>query len=457
MNRFARNLIAVAVSGGAAMSAIAAATQEEIAQVGTKYTPRGAEMAGNADGSIPPYTGPIKPPANYDPKTPGYRPDPFADEQPLFSVTAANMDQYADQLSEGMEEMFRKYPSYRMDIYPTHRTAAYPDYYLENAKKNMTSCKTVNDELGLSGCYGGTPFPFPKTGNEVMWNRLLKFDQFAFETPLFTGSLVDASGNRIITGVASMQIQYPIFDPKKTDPIGDKDIYEMLRNDFTDPPRKNGQKTVVRDSIDMVDTGRRAWQYLPGQRRVKLAPDIAYDTPSPTGGGAAVVDELALFYGALDRYNFKLVGKKEMFIPYNTYKLHDRSICPDQVAETPKHLNPDCMRWEKHRVWVVEATLKEGKRHVYPRRMLFLDEDLYGTGISDNYDATGKVYRVTHNLPITFYEATGHATDETVTYDLATGAYHRSQNPTMGTGWVITDGRPESHFSPQSMAGGGIR
>ena len=457
MKQFVRSILAMVVSGGCALSAQAAATQEEIGQIGSKYTPWGAELQGNADGSIPAYSGPIKPPASYDPKNPGYRPDPFADEKPLFSVTSANMEQYADQLSEGMKEMLRKYPSYRMDVYPTRRTASYPDYFLENAKKNLTACKTVNDELGLSGCYGGTPFPFPKTGNEVMWNRLLKFDQFAFETPLFTGSVVDSSGTRIVTGVSSMQIQYPIFDPKRTEPIGEKDVYEMLRNDYTDPARKNGEKIVVRDSIDMVGTGRRAWQYLPGQRRVKLAPDIAYDTPSPTGAGVAVVDELAVFYGALDRYNFKLVGKKEMFIPYNTFKLHDKNVCPDPVAETPSHLNPDCMRWERHRVWVVEATLKEGKRHVYPRRMIFLDEDLWGTGISDNYDATGKVYRVTHSLPITFYEAHGHATDETVTYDLATGAYHRSQNPTMGSGWVITEPRPDSFFSSASMAGGGIR
>ncbi|MCO6056887.1 DUF1329 domain-containing protein [Pseudomonas sp. MOB-449] len=457
MKRFMRSLMVVTICGSGALAMPAWASSDKIGQIGTQYTPWGAELPGNADGSIPAYQGPLKPPASYDTKNPGYRPDPFASEKPLFSVTGANMGQYADQLSEGMKEMLRKYPSFRMDIYPTHRTASYPDYYLENARKNLTACKTVNDELGLSGCYGGTPFPFPKTGNEVMWNRLLKFDQFAFETQAFTGSVVDKSGTRIVTGVASMQIQYPIFDPKRTEPIGEKDVYEMLRNDYSDPARKNGEKIVVHDSIDMVDTGRRAWQYLPGQRRVKLAPDIAYDTPSPTGAGVTVVDELALFYGALDRYNFKLVGKKEMFIPYNTYKLHDKKICPDQVSETPNHLNPDCMRWERHRVWVVEATLKEGKRHIYPRRVLFLDEDLYGTGISDNYDATGKVYRVTHNLPFTLYESAGHVTDETVTYDLATGAYHRSQNATMGAGWVVTAPKPDTFFSPQTMAGSGIR
>ncbi|MNF99238.1 hypothetical protein D3C84_821290 [compost metagenome] len=168
-------------------------------------------------------------------------------------------------------------------------------------------------------------------------------------------------------------------------------------------------------------------------------------------------DELAIFNGALDRYNFKLHGKKEMYIPYNTYKIRDPNVCPDTMAETKNHLNPDCMRWEKHRVWVVEATLKEGQRHIYPRRMIYLDEDLYSVGISDNFDRAGQIYRVNHSLPITFYEGTGHMTDEAVTYDLANGAYHRQQNATMGGGWVVTSPRPDNHFSPAAMTGGGIR
>ncbi|WP_455231124.1 DUF1329 domain-containing protein [Geopseudomonas aromaticivorans] len=458
MKQLMRNVVAIAVAGGCAALAQAAATPEQISQIGKTYTPWGAEQAGNADGSIPAYTGPIKPPASYDPKNPGIRPDPFANEKPLFSISGQNMDQHAAKLTEGMQALLRKYPTFRMDVYPSHRTAAYPEYFQQNAIKNASECKTKNDELGLEGCYGGTPFPFPATGNEVMWNRLLKFDQFAFETRAFTTSLVDTRGSRTVTGVSSMQIQYPIFDPQRTGPIGDKEIYEMLRVDFLDPARKNGEKIVVHDSIDMVDQGRRAWQYLPGQRRVKLAPDIAYDTPSPTSGGVTTTDELAIFYGALDRYNFKLHGKKEMYIPYNTYKIRDPNVCPDTLAEgTKNHLNPDCMRWELHRVWVVEATLKEGQRHIYPRRMIYLDEDLYSVGISDNFDRAGQIYRVNHSLPITFYEGSGHMTDEAVTHDLATGAYHRQQNATMGGGWVVTAPRPDNYFSPAAMTGGGIR
>ncbi len=61
--------------------------------------------------------------------------------------------------------------------------------------------------------------------------------------------------------------------------------------------------------------------YLPGQRRVKAAPDVAYDTPNPGTAGATTYDDAFMFNGAMDRYDFKLIGKKEMYVPYNAYKL----------------------------------------------------------------------------------------------------------------------------------------
>ena len=457
MKRLVVNLLVAAMAGGGAMLSHAAATSDEIKQIGTLFLPWGAEKAGNADGTIPAYTGPISPPNTYDPSKPGLRPDPFADEKPLFSVDSQNMAQYADKLSEGIKAMLERHPTYRLDIYPSHRTASYPQLFQENASKNALSCKTKDDGLALDGCFAGTPFPFPKTGNEVMWNRLLKFDQFAFQTEGMASTVVDTRGTRTVTGVGKMYIQYPIFDPKRTEPISADEIYEMLRIDFNEPARKNGEKLIVHDSIDMVKTGRRAWQYLPGQRRVKLAPDLSYDTPSPTGAGVSVVDESAVFYGALDRYDFKLLGKKEMFIPYNAYKIRDPSVCPNAMAEGKNHLNPDCMRWELHRVWAVEATLKEGKRHVYPRRVLYWDEDLPGVGVGDAYDSTGKIYRGSHSIPITFYEGVGHMTDEWATYDLASGAYNRQQNATMTGGWIVTDPRPATFFSAGALTGGGIR
>ncbi|ENO87294.1 DUF1329 domain-containing protein [Thauera linaloolentis] len=458
MKRHVHTLLAAAFAAAFSAPLLAAATPEELKSIGTTHLPWGAEKAGNKEGTIPAYAGPVAPPASYDPKTPGIRPDPFADEKPLFSIDASNMEQYADKLADGTKEMLKKYPHYRLDVYPSHRTASYPQLFLDNAVKNASECKLSENELLLVGCYAGTPFPFPKSGSEVMWNRIFKFDQHAFKTDGMGGSIVDSQGNRTVTGVGAMFIQYPIFDPKRSTPIGPDEAYERMRIEYTDPARKAGEKLIIHDSVDMVKIGRKAWQYLPGQRRVKLSPDIAYDTPSPTGGGASVVDESAVFYGALDRYNYKLLGKKELYIPYNTYKVRDPNACPDTVAESTKNvLNPDCVRWELHRVWVVEATVKEGKRHVYPRRVMYWDEDLPGVGIGDAYDSGGRLYRVTHTLPITFYENTGHMTDEWVTYDLATGAYTRQQNSTMKGGWVVTDPKPDSFFNAETMAGGGIR
>jgi hypothetical protein len=252
-------------------------------------------------------------------------------------------------------------------------------------------------------------------------------------------------------------IYYPFLDPKKTTPIGSNEFYEKIRLDYTGPARKAGEKLIVHDSIDMVDVGRRAWSYLPGQRRVKLSPDIAYDTPSPTGGGAGTVDDPTVFYGALDRFDWKLVGKKEMYIPYNNFRANDRDVCPSKTLLQKSHLNPDCVRWELHRVWVVEATLKSGLRHVYPKRTFYFDEDLPNVGLGDNYDAAGKMYRVGHSLPVSMYEGEGHQTDQWVTYDLATGNYTQQMSVADKGGWQMTSPKPESFFSPETLAGEGVR
>ena len=451
--------IAAAVALAFAGPAGAAASADEVKSLGTTHTPWGAEKAGNKEGTIPAYTGPVAPPAGFDPKNPGYRPDPFAAEKPLFSIDAKNMDQYAAKLSDGIKAVMKKYPTYRIDVYPSHRTANYPKWYLDNTLKNATGgCKTAHDGLLLTGCFGGLPFAFPKNGSEVMWNRQLKFDASSLMSTNMTGTVVDSQGNRTVTGVGTMWYQYDIFDPARTTVIGDQEIFERLRIDYNEPARKAGEKLIVHDSIDNMNVGRRAWSYLPGMRRVKLAPDIAYDTPSPTGGGAGTVDEAAVFYGSLDRYDFKLVGKKELFIPYNDYKVRDAKQCPSSVAMSMKnHLNPDCVRWELHRVWEVKAVLKPGKRHVYPNRTIYWDEDMPGVGISDNYDSSGQIFRVTHSLPIAFYETPGHSTDEWVTMDLATGNYARQEDVTDKGGWVVIPFKPASFYASESLAGEGVR
>lgn len=450
---------AVGLAGAYAGMATAAVSADEAKALGTTLTPWGAIQAGNKEGTIPAYTGPAKTPATFDPKNPGHRPDPFAGEKPLFSIDAKNMAQYADKLSEGIKAALQKYPTYRLDVYPTHRTANYPKWYLDNALKNATgACKTAKEGNQITGCMPGMPFPIPKTGHEVMWNRLLKFDAASAMSPNMTGTVVDTQGNRTITGVGTMWWQYDVFEPSRINQvIGDEEVFERLRIDYNEPARKAGEKLIVQDNIDNINIGRRAWSYLPGMRRIKLAPDIAYDTPSPTGGGTGTVDEAAVWYGSLDRYDFKLVGKKELFIPYNNYRVRDKNVCPSAVSmKTKNHLNPDCVRWELHRVWEVKAILKPGKRHVYPNRTIYWDEDLPGVGITDNYDSTGQIFRVSHSLPISYYEQPGHSTDEWVTMDLTTGNYARQQDVTTD-GWVVIPFKPKSFYASESLAGEGVR
>ncbi len=451
--------LAIALASG---TASAAPTPEEIKQLGTTLTPWGATKAGNADGSIPEYKGGIEPPASYDPKKPNFRPDPFANEKPLFSINAQNMSKYEDKLSAGTKEMLKKYPEYRIDVYPTHRTAKYPKYVLDNTLKNAASCKLADNLLQLSGtCFGGVPFPIPKTGSEVMWNRTMKYDQYAYYSPNQTSTLVDRSGRRVETGAFAYWQTFPAMNPARTEPIKADEMLEYGRIDWTGPARKAGEKLVMHDSVDMVNVGRRSWSYLPGQRRVKLSPDVAYDTPSPAGGGVGTVDDTQVFYGSQDRYDYKLVGKKEMYIPYNTFKLHDEKQCGTDKVFTPNHLNSDCVRWELHRVWVVEATLKPGMRHVYPKRTFYWDEDIPAVGMADNYDDAGKIYRVTQTHYYPFYETTGHNTHEFVVHDLTNGSYVRQAYTPAGAGMMevtpAAEAKPASYYESSALSRAGVR
>ncbi|MCY1267161.1 hypothetical protein D9M68_170320 [compost metagenome] len=449
---------ALAIQG----SAWAALSPDEIARLGNDLLPWGAEKAGNADGSIPAYGETIPVPAGFKLTVGGERPDPFAGEKPLYSITAQNMAQYQDKLSAGVQEMLKKYPTYRLDIYPTHRTAKYPQYVIDNTLKNARTCALAENLLQLAGtCYGGVPFPIPKNGSEVMWNRTLKYDQYAYYSPGQTSTLVDSSGRVIETGAFAYWQTFPQYQPGRDTPIAANETLEYGRVDWTGPARKAGEKLVIHDNVDMLNVGRRAWSYLPGQRRVKLSPDVAYDTPSPAGGGVGTTDDTQVFYGSQDRYDYKLVGKKELFIPYNTFKLHDASACSTQAVFTPNHLNPDCVRWELHRVWVVEATLKPGKRHVYPKRTFYWDEDIPAVGLADNYDDAGNIYRVTQTNYYPFYETYGHNTHEFVVHDLASGAYVRQAYTPAGKGMMVVtppeEAKPSSYYQANTLSAAGVR
>ncbi|MFZ2950572.1 MAG: DUF1329 domain-containing protein, partial [Desulfuromonadaceae bacterium] len=328
-------------------------------------TPIGAEKAGNKEGTIPAWTGGYTGrPAGFV-KGSGRLPDPFASDKVLFSITAKNMDKFADKLSDGQKAMLKKWPTFRMDIYPTRRSASYTESFVENTAKNMTRCSTKDGGLTLDtskGCGHGIPFPIPKTGNEVMWNHLCRP---ALPAYIFKGAgyYVKPSGEIVTTQQSMMYKEHGFYDPRRKNP----DQYWFYRGEYLGPARILGQSTTIYDNFNS-HIGRRAYSYQPASRRVRLAPDMAADMPISQVGGVYVYDDADMFSGPMDRFDFKLIGKKEMYIPYNGYKLH--LTTKDQQLR-PGHVNPDLMRYELHRVWVVEAKLKPGKRHIYSKRMIY--------------------------------------------------------------------------------------
>ncbi|HEX5804872.1 MAG TPA: DUF1329 domain-containing protein [Macromonas sp.] len=456
LTRVAGAVVAITLAQGA----FAAVSADEAKQLGGKLTLVGAEAAGNKEGTIPPYSGKApKAPASYDKTDPGQRPNPY-NEKPLFSITAANAAQYADKL-DAMVEVFKKYPNFRMDVYPSHRDYAYPKYILDNTVKNATACKGANDELKLEGCYGGVPFPIPKTGRQVMWNHLTQYNNFAVAGTM-NNWVTPTSGKPVLQSTTNIKQQYPFVDPQITTPHAGDAMYWLYVSQDTAPARKAGAGLLIHDAMDMVGVGRRVYQYIPGQRRVKLSPNLAYDTPSPFTGGTSTMDDAKSFMGGLERFDYKLVGKKEKFIMYNNFDLMNHKACSEEkIVNNANFPHPDCVRWELHRVWKVEATLKPEFRHIYTKRVFFFDEDAPGAGVVENYDASGKLYRVITEVSIPFYDGekgAGGNNDGSFNLDLLTGIWSsQALMSSPGTGWWPVDRYESRMFTPDNMSSTNVR
>jgi hypothetical protein len=429
-----------------------AVSPEDAAKLGTTLTGVGAEKAGNKEGTIPPFTGGLaKLPANFKPGS-GVYTDPFAGEKPLFSINAQNMAQYADKLTEGTKALMKKYPTYRIDIYKTHRIAEYPDFVIKNTAKNAVKATTANGGLSVRDARGGIPFPIPKTGYEVMWNHLLRYEGTAIDAK-WRSFLVDAGGR--ITMVQDMVVwfQFPYYEEER-EGLNPKVYYQVYITSYG-PPRKAGEKMLLLDMIDPYENPRIVYQYLPGQRRVKLAPEVGFDTPDSGTAGSSCYDDNFLFIGSMERFEWKLIGKKEMYVPYNCYK----AVWEAKREELyhPKHFNPDVVRWELHRVWVVEGTLRSGKRHVYSKRRYYIDEDSWVATAGDIYDQNGTLYRAGYLFNNHSYDINASNPRFFSMYDLVTGIY--SGICYMGEGGYVREVKPHpSHvFTPGYLTGAGIR
>ena len=390
---------------------------------GTPLTPVGAERAGNKDGTIPEWKGGITtPPAGY--KVGMHHPDPFASDKPLLEITAKNYKEQGDKLSAGQIAMFEKYPNWKMVVYPTRRSASFPARTYEMTIKNAATGELVDDGEGVANVAEGFPFPIldadpAKAGMEAIWNHKLKYKGVSFAR--WNNQVTPTSGGQYVLErfrEEGLGLYY-----KQGNTL--KDINNILLYFFEDvvsPPRLAGQVLLVHETLDSKTEPRQAWVYNPGQRRVRRAPNVAFDNPGTNSDNLRTSDQFDIYNGSPERYEWTLVGKKEMLVPYNSYKLHSNTLKYTDILKK-NHINPDLARFELHRVWVVDSKLKPGQSHLYTRRTLYVDEDSWHILAVDCYDSRGQLFRVQEGHVINYYDVPALWTALETVYDLTNGRY----------------------------------
>lgn len=413
------------VGGLSVSSAFAAVSVSKAEQLKTTLTPMGAERAGNGS-DIPPWRGGLSmPPVGY--AEPGqHHPDPYPEDKPLFVITAANMDEYSDHLTEGQKALFRTYPdTFKMPVYQTRRTAAAPEWVYENTYKNALRAELADGGNSLLYAYGGIPFPVlssndNQAGIEAVWNHITRWRGTYLQ--IKASEVAVYKDGKFTPTTVEQQVEFNYYRQDKT--IEDLDNVLFYYLSVTKAPaRLAGGAVLVHEPLNQANDARQAWGYNAGQRRVRRAPNLAYDTPIAAADGLRYADDTDMYNGSPDRYDWKLLGKREVFVPYNNYRLTSNKLRYKDILR-PGHVNPDYTRYEKHRVWVVEGTLKDGKRHAYGKRVFYIDEDTWGISVADQYDTNGELWRVSMAYMLTYYELPVTWTGMDVFHDLRDGRYH---------------------------------
>lgn len=398
-------------------SALAAVSADEAAKLGNSLTPIGAEKAGNGN-EIPAWAGGLlEAPADY--KGDGRYVDPFPGDKELFRIDQGNVDEYADRLSPGQVAMIKAYDDYFIPVYETRRSGVYPEPVQAQTIENATAVSLVESGNGLENYQTATPFPMPQSGLEAIFNHITRYRGGSFTrnvaqvTPQPNGDYSPVKFTESFTERVAL---------KDYDPEDDPNVMFYFKQAITAPSRLAGNVLLVHETINQVKEPRRAWLYNSGQRRVRRAPNVAYDGPGTAADGQRTSDNLDLYNGAPDKYNWELVGKKEMYIPYNSYRLASADLNYDDIIK-PGHIDQNLARYELHRVWHVKATLKDGERHVYEVRDFYIDEDTWQIAVVDHYDGRGTLWRVAEAHAMQIYDANIPAYAFETLYDLLSGRY----------------------------------
>lgn len=432
-------LLALAVVTGPAAAKV---SLERAAELGRSLTPIGANPAANADGSIPAYSGNMLGlPAGLAYGGPGEPyPDPYASDPVLHTVTASNQADHAEHLSPGIHALFEAYPeTFQMHVYPTHRDGRFNDLFYERLRFNATNAELFNGEDGIRGFTGSVAFPIPASGAEVIWNARTS-GPFYTLSGTYSDIAVFNNGTRSERR-SQITSEYPYANPDNAvgeleDTLGIWAAYVMT--EVSRPVRDKGTITSIFEPYDYVTNAREAWRYLPGSRRVRRAPTVGYDTPDGPGGFITVDDTLG-FNGAMDRFTWTLLGKQELYVPFHSYKFDTPGVSYDELLPS-YHANPDYLRYEKRRVWVVEANLRPDARHIYGKRRFYVEEDTWNIVMTENYDGRGELWKVVLINSIYEYNVPGYVSRAMMFHELRAGGYITIR--------LVNDSEPLNHVGP---------
>ncbi|MEO8010091.1 MAG: DUF1329 domain-containing protein [Dokdonella sp.] len=450
-------MIAATMFANASFAKVDASEVAKLGVSGTPLTPLGAERAGNAAGTIPAWTGGItQPPAGY--KVGMHHPDPFAGDKPTLTITAANHKEHAANLTAGQIAMFEKYPDWKMLVYPTRRSSSNPARIYDMSIKNASTGELVGTGEGVTNVAEGIPFPILSkdpavAGAEAIWNHKLKYkgvslQRWANQAP------VTAGGQYVMVRIKEELLG--LYYKQEATLADINNILVYFYQEVVSPPRLAGQVLLVHESLNSQIGPRQAWVYNPGQRRVRRAPNVAYDNPGTAADNLRTTDMTDMFNGALDRFDWKLVGKQETYVPYNSYKAHSSdSKIADMIK--PGYIDPDYLRYELHRTYVVEATVKAGQRHINPRRTFYLDEDSWQILVLDHYDAQGKLWRYSEAPNVNYYEVPVVWSTMENHHDLKSGRYISTGLDNEDRMYDFSFQTTPDMFSPQSLRQRGIQ
>lgn len=432
----------------------------DTAQLDAMLTPLGAERAGNADGSIPAWDGGLSG-AALAAETPVV-PDLFAGERPLYVVNQDNMQQYAALLSDGTQRMVER-AAMSLHVYQTRRTAAAPQYVYDNTARNMTRAQLdpKGGRLGFTGAVGGAPFPVIDTadavagGAQLIWNHLTAWNGASMRTAFMLHHAM-RKGKLSLANGRMVRALYPYYQPDISldEFVGYYSKFHTYDYAVASPAAQaadTGVETIVWHSTDMSMHPDIVWTLLSSQGRVRKAPTEQYGAPNAAVNGIGNLDENAVFSGNPSQYDWRYIGKQEMLVPYNCNGMR---VAPAAALVQPGFPNPDLVRWEKHRVWVVEAVLRPEMSNVNARRRLYIDEDTWHAVLGESYDSSGNMVKAYAMYNECVPSLPGVIRQADAVFDLQTGDYALSGAGTVpGFAANIFSGwQDASVFEPQQSA-----